>query len=63
MLFRSGLAIFTLPVGYRPTKQELFVAASNNAFGRFDIDISGNVALIVGSNVWASMDGMTFRAV
>ena len=58
-----GVAIFTLPTGYRPVKTELFANVSNNAFGRIDIDVSGNVILTTGSNVSASLDGMTFRAV
>lgn len=57
-----GSNIFVLPAGYRPTNVETFVSNSNNAFGRIDVQASGNVILQVGSNVFASLDGMTFRA-
>lgn len=58
-----GAAIFTLPVGYRPVKQELFACVSNDLFGRVDVNSSGDVTLMDGSNVFASLDGITFRAV
>ena len=57
-----ALAIFTLPAGYRPVKTELFSVVSNNAFGRVDVDTGGNVILTIGSNAFASLDGITFRA-
>ncbi len=57
-----GAAIFTLPAGYRPANQELFACVSNDAFGRLDVTSAGNVTLAVGSNVFASLDGVIFRA-
>jgi hypothetical protein len=42
---------FTLPVGCRPPATVYFPTASNNLFGQFYIDSSGNVTPSVGSNV------------
>ena len=53
-------AIFTLPVGYRPTATCNFGTVSNSAFGAFYIDSSGNVVPFVGSNAQFSLDGCTF---
>ena len=57
-----GLSVFTLPAGYRPEFQELLVAVSNAALGRCDITVAGAVLTTAGSNVWFSLDGITFRA-
>ncbi|MCP1173795.1 hypothetical protein [Ralstonia chuxiongensis] len=54
--------IFLLPVGYRPANEELFSVVSNNAFGRLDVRAAGDVVLVTGSNSFASLDGITFRA-
>lgn len=63
-LAKSGTintAIFTLPPGYRP--QELVVSAvmSNNADARVDVNPSGTVVSVTGSNVYVSLDNITFR--
>lgn len=57
-----GSSAFTLPSGYRPANTELFAAISNGAVGRAAVDNSGGVTPDVGSNVYFSLDGMTFRA-
>ena len=57
-----GLAIFALPAGYRPVKTELLPVVSNGALGRVDVESGGNVVLNFGSNVYTSLDGITFRA-
>jgi len=54
--------MFLLPVGYRPANEELFSVVSNNAFGRLDVRAAGDVVLVTGSNSFASLDGITFRA-
>lgn len=59
----SGLPIFNLPVGYRPYAGCLFAVVANGAFGRVDVNSSGDVALVTGSNTYVSLEGITFRAV
>lgn len=57
-----GQTIFTLPAGYRPLSTVLiFVAIANNAFARVTIYTDGRVVAAVGSNVWFSLDGISFR--
>lgn len=57
-----GQAIFTLPAGYRPSKQYLIATqTSPNAIGRLDINTSGNVIPTTGSNSWFSLDNVSFR--
>lgn len=56
----NGTAIFTLPSGYRPSKEMIFAAASNSAFGYVDI-ATGGAVVATGSNAWFSLDGITFR--
>lgn len=58
----SGFCIFTLPEGYRPDYRRLLTAQSNNAISRIDIRTSGCVEPISGSNVWISLDELSFRA-
>jgi hypothetical protein len=50
----------TLPVGYRPTGVKFFAVDSNSAFGKVTISTTGAVVLVVGSNVYASLDGIEF---
>lgn len=57
-----GLAIFTLPVGFRPVGAENIATASNNAFGYLTISTAGAVVPAVGNNTWFSLDNITFRA-
>jgi hypothetical protein len=64
----SSSIIFTLPVGYRPTRAGFYTAAAENAFA--DILIqgvsegakAGRVELNVGGTSWVSLSGITFRA-
>lgn len=55
-------AAFTLPAGYRPPAASTFVIMANSAIARLIIAASGNVTVQTGSNVWASLDGISFRA-
>lgn len=55
-------AAFLLPVGFRPSGSSYFPCVSNNAFGFFNITSGGGVVLQVGSNTYASLDGISFRA-
>jgi len=59
----NNTTIFTLPVGYRPSNRELQAVQTNlNIIGRVDILADGQVTVVSGSNVWVSLDGITFRA-
>jgi hypothetical protein len=57
-----GEVIFTLPVGYRPLGQSLFVVMSNSAVARIDVMPNGQVQASTGVNAgWVSMAGISFR--
>jgi competence protein ComGC len=57
-----GATIATLPVGYRPAYRALFSTVSGGAVSRLDIDSSGNIIAVSGTNGWYSMDGISFYA-
>jgi hypothetical protein len=57
-----GATIATLPVGYRPAARVLIHAVSTGLYGRLDIDTSGNIIAVSGTNNWYSLDGVTFFA-
>ena len=58
-----GASSFTLPAGYRPANIEKLATVSNGAMGTIEIYPSGDLTLIAGSNVYFSLDALTFRAV
>jgi hypothetical protein len=57
-----GAAIFTLPSGYRPIAETIFVANAAGAFGDLRVSAVGNVWLNAGTNGYLSIDGISFRA-
>lgn len=61
----DGASIFTLPVGYRPAATELLVCASNDHYGRLDINVVGLVtpSATTTEPAWVCLDGITFKAV
>jgi hypothetical protein len=64
-LVKSGTVqqcIFTLPAGYRPQYTEIHAVISNNTIGRVDISTVGCVFVNTGSNIYTSLDGITFKA-
>ncbi len=65
-LVKSGtigtVPVFTLPAGYRPAKNHLIAACSNSAYGQVNVNPNGEVWAQVGSNVWFSLDTVSFRA-
>lgn len=64
-LIKSGTVnatVFTLPVGYRPDKELIMDAESNNAQGEVRIQTTGNVDVeSPSSNAWVSLEGITFN--
>lgn len=57
-----GLAIFTLPANYRPQRTGIYAVVSNGALGIIEVSSAGTVTLTAGSNVYASLSGITFMA-
>lgn len=60
--------IFVLPMGYRPgplvaATSLIFPTVANDAFAQVRVFDSGEVVAWVGSNVWFSLDAISFRAV
>lgn len=58
----AGSIVFTLPEGYRPDKDEIFVSVGNAAFAQIIIRTSGMVIIYIGSGTWTSLSGITFKA-
>ncbi len=60
---KDGVAddIFTLPAGYRPTKEERFAVSENGVFGEIKILPSGIVSKTVGGNTRLHFFGVSFR--
>lgn len=56
-----GSPVFTLPVGYRPPATHLFAIDSNGAHGQVSVASNGDVTVGIGSNVYASLSGISFR--
>jgi microcystin-dependent protein len=56
-----GSPIFTLPVGYRPEQNESFPVVANDAFGHMVILATGDVYLVIGSNVWVDLHSVSFH--
>ena len=58
--------IYTLPLGYRPARRNLFSVMSDNAPGRVNVDSNGNVFVdppttLASMKVYVSLDGISFR--
>jgi Tfp pilus assembly protein PilE len=56
----NGTVVATLPVGYRPAAEELFLSPSNGAWGRMDVLPNGNIITDGISNAWVSLDTIAF---
>lgn len=61
-LLGSTNPIFILPEGSRPEKLGIYPIVSNSTIGAIDIFDDGRVSLVVGSNAFASLSGISFRA-
>lgn len=57
-----GTAVFNLPAGYRPVAQVFFPTVSNGLFAYGNVNVTGDVFTITGSNVIWSLDGVSFKA-
>lgn len=57
-----GAPIFNLPVGYRTRAAVYIPAASHDAYGQVRADANGDVVFAAGTNIWFSLEGITFRA-
>lgn len=58
-----GAAIFTLPVGYRPSAEQLFPSIKDDLFGITSIAADGIVKTRLGSNGFFCLNGITFKVV
>lgn len=57
-----ALAMFTLPVGYRPLTNILFGVHGSGSEGRIDVTTAGVVLHVAGGNSYIQLDGVTFVA-
>lgn len=58
-----GTSAFTLPLGYRPTKNETFAVIANGSANFVGVNSDGTVPIsVTASNVYVSLAGITFRA-
>lgn len=56
--------IFTLPVGFRPSKQHIFITQGDGGVsGRIFVMANGGVQPYGGPTTWQSLDGISFRSV
>jgi len=55
-------ALATLPAGFRPKERILTTTANTGAYSRFDILANGEIHFMGTSNVWYSLDGISFVA-
>lgn len=58
----AGTTIFNLPAGFRPAQRILYTTVSADAHARIDFLPNGNVEFYTGSNIWFSLDGISFVA-
>jgi len=60
----TAASIFTLPAGYRPAAISYYAIPSNDAWAEISLGSDGTVTKQSGGgNTFASLDGITFRAV
>ena len=57
----AGSTIFTLPVGYRPSKSLVATVSQSGVAAELSVSSNGSVGLITGSSAAAWIDGVTFR--
>jgi hypothetical protein len=57
----TGVAMFTLPSGYRPSKAVRFAVCSGNAYGSYFVNAAGECGLETGSNAFVFLENVTFK--
>lgn len=57
----AGTTIFTLPVGYRPSKTVIGTVSQSGVAAELFVGSNGSVSLITSSSAAAWIDGVTFR--
>lgn len=60
----TGLIVFNLPAGYRPSASGrlVYTTTSNATMGRVDVMANGDVVVQTGTAGWISLDGISFKA-
>lgn len=58
-----GTTIATLPVGYRPPAQCLYIMNTDTGAGRLDIQTDGQIIATSGGTGWVQLDGLSFSVV
>ena len=58
-----GTTVFTLPIGYRPSKRKVLTCVSNGGLGVITILATGEVQVTVGNILGVSLDGIAFVVV
>ena len=58
-----GTTIATLPSGYRPSAQCVFITNATDAFGRVDVQTDGVILLNNGTPTYVQLDGLSFSVV
>ena len=58
-----GTTIATLPSGYRPAAQCVFITNATDAFGRVDVQTDGVILLNNGTPTYVQLDGLSFSVV
>lgn len=56
----TGAAMFTLPVGYRPSAKVRLLVITDSGPGYIEIETDGNAKYISGGVGWISLDGLLF---
>ena len=58
-----GVTIATLPSGYRPPAQCLYIMNTNTGAGRLDIQTDGQIVATSGGTDWVQLEGFIFSTV
>lgn len=60
---KTGDVIFTLPVGYRPLEDHMFLSiGGSDSLGRVDVQADGDVVRLLGTTGSLTLNGASFRA-
>lgn len=56
-----GLAILTLPEGYRPAAEQQFLQLNIDGNAPVSVAPNGEIKLLSGTTTWVSLDGINFK--